>query len=235
MTMESTTQALLLIQEMLNDPVGFQDRGRGNELLRCYFSGASLDSIRPLLCHHLAVVREISMFVVAELGVEGWPLLDAVTTLVDDSDPHVAWDAMESVLLCSTGRFVDRFVFVVKQLENTSPALKRLAMRLMSKASVLQISGAMSRCGELGSAAAIHAKGLRLLIDQASGNSVAAREVHDMLNSGNELISVYGGVLAARTMDTCRDNIEYATSVTNSTVREFALDMISTRHANRDV
>ncbi|MES2790543.1 MAG: hypothetical protein V4719_13105 [Planctomycetota bacterium] len=66
MTINKTTKALQLIRELQSDPVDFENRGRGNELLQFYGEGISLDSLLPLLSHHHVSVRGTAMFVAAE-------------------------------------------------------------------------------------------------------------------------------------------------------------------------
>jgi hypothetical protein len=226
MTRQRRDQVLQLINQLLRDPIDFQNRGRGNELLSFYFNGSALDSLRPLLSHQHKSVRGTAMFVAAELGVEGRPLIDAIVPLTDDTEPHTAWDAMESVFLCATDTFADRFVFVVKQLENTSGPLRQLAMELISKAQVSQLHGALSRCEMLGESAPIHEKCLSILVDSRRDE---VRDANEMLESDTELIRLYGAILARRLVTKHSQLLELAASNEHPEVKEFAVDQLETR------
>ncbi|MES2789348.1 MAG: hypothetical protein V4719_06980 [Planctomycetota bacterium] len=226
MIINTTTKALQLIRELLSDPVDFENRGRGNELLQFYGDGISLDSLLPLLSHHHVSVRGTAMFVAAELGVRGRPLVDAIAPLVDDSDSHIAWDAMESIFLCTTDTFMERFVVVVKQLGNSSRPLRHLAMRLISKADLAQLLGARSRCEELGEDALVHAKCLQILIDSESGEG---RNVREMLDSNIELVRLYGAIAANRLYRMHPELLEYAASNSNQDVGMFATEALDVK------
>jgi hypothetical protein len=220
MTNQNETKVLQLIKELLDDPVDFENRGRGNEILGLYYNGI-LDSIRPLLSHPNASVRGTAMFVAAELGIVSRPLIDAIAPLTDDLDPHIAWDAMDSVLVCATDIFADRFVFVVKQLDNNLAPLRRLAMRLISKASLPQLCGAQSRCAELGNSALVHEQCLQVLIDSECSE---ISDPEEMLESNTELVRFYGAIVAQRAMAVRPQALEFAAANTNSDVKQFALE-----------
>jgi hypothetical protein len=220
MTNQNEVEVLQLINELLDDPVDFEHRGRGNEILGLYYDGI-LDSLRPLLSNPNISVRGTAMFVAAELGIGAQPLIDAIAPLTDDPDPHIAWDAMESVLVCGTDIFADRFVVVVKQLENNLAALRHLAMRLISKASPSQLYGAKSRCGELGNTAVVHEQCLQILLDSECSE---ACDPHEMLESNTELVRLYGAIMAKRTMAICPQALELAASNSNPDVKHFALE-----------
>ena len=220
MTNTNATRISQLIKELLANPVDFENRGRGNELLE-FHCNELLDSIRPLLSHPNDSVRGTAMFVANELGIGSRPLIDAVIPLMNDVVPRTAYDAMESVFLCATDVFADRFVFVVEQLEYTPGVLRQSAMELISKASVSQLYGAKTRCGEIGNSAQIHEKCLQSLIESKVGE---IPDVHEMLDSDTELVRLYGVVIAKRIMSKCPKAIEYAAANTNLDVRQFALE-----------
>jgi hypothetical protein len=213
-------KVIQLIEELLDDPVDFENRGRGNEILGLYYDGI-LDTLRPLLSHPNVSVRGTAMFVAAELGIGSQPLIDAIVLLTDDLDPHIAWDAIDSVLVCAIDSYSSHFVVVVKQLENNLAALRRLAMRSISKARLSQLYGAKSRCGELGKTALVHEQCLQILVDSECGK---VYDSHKMLDSNTELVRLYGAILAKRTMSIHPQALEFAAANTNPDVKQFALD-----------
>lgn len=220
MTNENEIKVLRLIEELLDDPVDFENRGRGNEILGLYYNGI-LDSLGPLLSHPNVCVRGTAMFVAAELGTISRPLIDEIAPLTSDSDPHISWDAMESVLVCATDMFADRFVVVVQQLENNLAALRRLAMRLISKAYISQLHGAKSRCGELGDSGPVHDKCLQILIDSECNE---VNNIQYMLDSNTELVRFYGAIIAKRAMAIRPQGLDVAAANTNLDVKQFALE-----------
>ena len=57
-----------LIEAMLADPIAFEEQGRANELLKHYFSGFPLDTLRPLLRSENVAVQRNASFIASELG-----------------------------------------------------------------------------------------------------------------------------------------------------------------------
>lgn len=130
---------------------------------------------------------------------------------------------MESVSLCASGHYSDRFVAVVGQLSNDAEPLRRLAMRLISKADRSQLEGAKRRCKELSGCDSVHEHCLQILID---GDSVVDDAIRQMLDSDNKLVCLYGAVAANRLRQEYPDLIEYAASNTNAHVRKFAIEAL---------
>jgi hypothetical protein len=207
-----------LIKELISNPVEFENHGRGNELLKCFEGGESLNSLRPLLSHENSSVRGTAMFVVSELGTGGCQLLDAIIPLVEDSDPHIAWDAMESVFLCSNEKLPDSFFVVVRKLESPSGPLRRLAMRLISKASPRQLIGARNRLEEFGKNFLIHGYCLQVLIN---GKTIDYNSIKQMLDCDKRLVRLYGAIAANRLFQEYPDLLELASLNTDPDVQKF--------------
>lgn len=212
-----------LIELLLKNPVDFNARGRGNELLNCYWGGFPIESLRPLLTHRHDEVREAAMFVATELGTKASPLINDIVPLVDDPDPSIAWDAIESVCVCSLGSCARYFTVVVRQLENTSSILRRLAMRLLSRVSEVQIRSAVQYVGELGPSAPLHLQGLLILIPSEIPNENAIRS---LLTADSELIQCYGAIGACRYRMPYPMLLQEAVLSTNPNVSEFAKDAL---------
>ena len=113
-----------LIGELLRNPVDFDSQGRAYQLLQDYFVGLSVETLSPLLLHQDGCVRRSAIFVASELGGRVQQIIDHIVPLVHDPDPRIAWDAMESVMLCSNGAKVEYFAVIVRELENESGSLK---------------------------------------------------------------------------------------------------------------
>jgi hypothetical protein len=210
-----------LIKEMLSD-----EQGAAYQLLQHYFSGLPIESLTPLLCHKNSYVRKGAMFIASELGEKVQILIDSIAPLVHDLDKHTAWYAMESILLCASGAYSDRFIAVVGELDNNAEPLRRLAMRLISKGNRSQLEGAKRRCEELGDSASIHEECLQTLID---GDRVESNAVRQMLDSNNQLVRFYGAIAANRLRWVYPELLDYAASNTNPDVKRFATEALEGR------
>lgn len=208
-----------LINALLADPVGFDERGDANELLETYFGGMSLHTLRPLLAHSDGLVRRSATFVASELGYRVKPLIADVAPLIHDPDPHSRWYAVESVMVCSTGSDADWFLLVVQQLESADDWMRRLAMRLISNADFRQLETALKRCNRLGSSAFLHAQGLALLLqgDCAPRSAVTAR-----LESPAPLSRQYGAIAAKLVFQMHPDLLQRAATSPDADVSRFS-------------
>ena len=153
-----------LCQQLLEHPERFESQGEGNALLKEHFDGVPVDRLRPLLHHSNSSVRGTAMFVANELGHMATDLIDDVIPLITDPDALIQWDALESVLVCSVNRYFDRFINVVRELENPHPAICELAMRLVSNANDSQIKASIKLVDKLASNQATHKQGLNALL-----------------------------------------------------------------------
>jgi hypothetical protein len=214
-----TERYQLLLRRLLENPEQFESCGEGNALLKEHFNGAPVGLLAPLLRHNNVSVRGTAMFVANELGAHASELIDEVIPLINDSDAHIQWDALESVMVCSTGVHADKFVHVVRELENCNSSICRLAMRLVSNASVSQIETGIRLAKTLDSNQAVHERGMQAIRDWMQINN---GEVIEMLNAENDLTKKYGAIVAKRRIDQSPELIQHAANNENNLVSRFA-------------
>lgn len=210
-----------LISRLLVDPEAFCRRGDANKLLEHFFGGFDLETLRPLLSHSNAYVRRSAMFVAAELGHRAYPLLEAILPLVDDTQGHTAWEAMETIFLTATGDCTKHFATVVRQLENRDAALRVLAMRLVALADIAQIEGAIGQVKKLELNRDLHLKGLGVLVLREQARS---QVIQEMLDDETLLTQRYGAVAAARVRMVLPDILERAGHHRNSDIKRFVAE-----------
>lgn len=187
--MRPSARADQLISELLADPRGFADSGRGHKLLQTYFNGALLDTLRPLLRSGDLLIQREAVWVASELGAQAFPLLDDVVLLINSDDRYLTFHAMESVTVCATGVRAPEFVHVVAKLEDPDEVLRSLSMFLMSNVETSQLAGAVER-----GLHSDHQEGLRLLLDISASDETVLAFIH----SDEPLRRRYGAVAAAR-------------------------------------
>jgi hypothetical protein len=131
-----------LISEMLADPQRFDDDGKAHDLLQRYFAGFPVETLRPMLRSGNVYLERGATFIASELGARASALIDDVVPLVDATDGHTQWYAMEVLAVCGKGDSAERFLPIVRMLDSANPALRALAERLMARADSSQVDAA---------------------------------------------------------------------------------------------
>ena len=109
-------EAESLIEELLYKSGVFSEQEKSYQLLQCYFEGFPVETLKPLILHKNIKVRAAAAFIASELVVQAEDMVREITPLINDDNPHTQWYALESVMVCSEGKYMDQFVFV-KALE----------------------------------------------------------------------------------------------------------------------
>lgn len=208
-----------LIAELLANPSKFKQDGRAYQLLEEYFSGLSVDTLRPLLRHEDSLVRHAAVWVASELGDQASALLDDATPLIESNDRFQSYHALEIAAVCAIGPQVDRFVNVARGLESGDGVIRGLTMRLMSRADPSQLEAAAVASERDPACPEAHKRGLWLL---AKGEQADSRDVRELLASDNRLALCYGAIAAKRLREKCPELLEHATTLPDATVSKFA-------------
>jgi hypothetical protein len=140
--MTENARAERLISEMLADPQRFDDEGKAHELLQSYFAGYPLETLRPMLRSGNMYLQRGASFIASELGANATALVDDIIPLVDVTDGHTQWYAMEVLAVCCKGSSAEKFLPVVRMLDSSSAGLRGLAERLMARADSSQVDAA---------------------------------------------------------------------------------------------
>ena len=137
-----TEDAEKLISQMFADPQRFDEEGKAHDLLQSYFAGYPVETLRPMLRSGDMYLQRGASFIASELGANATVLIDDIVPLVDATDGHTQWYAMEVLAVCSKGPFAEKFLPVVRMLDSRNPALRGLAERLLARADSSQLDAA---------------------------------------------------------------------------------------------
>lgn len=207
-----------LIEELLGDPVRFKQEGRAYQLLEEYFSGLSVETLRPLLRHENGLVRHAALWVMAELGDQACELLDDATPFIASDDRFHSYHALEIAAVCATGTQIDRFVKVAEGLESDDTVIRSLTMRLMSRADQLQLQASAVAVQDGSAYSDVHKRGLKLL---AIGDKADPKDVQVLLGSDHGLDQIYGAIAAKRLREKYPELLKRAAALPNLSIREF--------------
>jgi hypothetical protein len=192
-----------LIDRLYNNPSKFFDSGTSYQLLQEYFNGFPIDTLIPLLAHNDPLVKRVATFILSELGLGGYTLIDYVIPLLHDEDRYIKYHALEIVMVCSEGRNIDKFSFVVPFMEDNDDVIRILTMKLVSNADNMQLESGICFYGEGDTKNKLHREGLSALlkIEQLNPEQVAS-----MINSDERLTRKYG-IIAAKKLYTKYPNL----------------------------
>lgn len=210
-----------LLAELLQEPERFDGEGKAYSLLQFYFHGFPLQTLVPLLGHNNVHVRRSAAFVVSEIGKAALPLVDHMAKLTIDSDRHIQWYALESVMVCSAEESPENFVHVAIKLECDDLSICQLAMRLISRSTTAQLKAALHQAGKGNFLSNSHAVGLALLLRLSE---VADRVLLDHLESPDKLIQRYGAIAALQRSAASPVLLAAARRSGDPAVAEFARD-----------
>jgi hypothetical protein len=213
-----------LFSDLFDNPSKFNELGKANELLNKYFHGLPIDTLKPLLVHENSEIRSAAIFIASELGNTSNCLIEEVSLLVDDPDPHIQWDALESIMLCSAKGNFDKFLLIIKHLEDKHDSIRRLAMRLISNANESQLNTAYDlMSGSNDNISTLHSAGLSVLL---KGNSIKQTEIMSMLNNPIQIVRQYGAIAAKRLFKDFPELLKSATTNSDADIINFSTDAL---------
>jgi hypothetical protein len=184
-----------LIDDLLADPPGFDASSRGYDLLKAYFAGLSLETLRPLLKSDDVHVQRVAAFVASELGIQARSLVDDVIPLLSSGNRYLQYHALEVLTVCCKAERAVDFAHVARALESDDDVLRVLAMRLISNAQTAQLEAAQRAFDASDPRQRTHGDALRAL---AAGNRVEPGVVLAMIRDANPLVRRYGAIAAKR-------------------------------------
>jgi hypothetical protein len=183
-----------LIRELLNDPNGFSGRGDDYKLLQEFFDGFPVEELRPLLAHNHRAVRRAVVWLVSELGKEARPLINEALPLLADSERYVRAYALDIIAVCAIGEDADKYVHVIRLLEDADEIMRVQAMFLVSNAEISQLQAAVKQANADFLSSPSHRSGLSLLLTEHLDVSAASTMIH----SSEPLLRKYGAIAAWR-------------------------------------
>lgn len=213
-----------LIKELLAAPAKFNEQGTAYQLLQEYVHGLPLDTLHPLLTHHDQLVQRAAIFVLSELGRGGAALICDVLPFLETDDRYMKYHALEILMVCSFAEHVEKFIHVVRALEDDDPVIRTLAMDLVSNADTPRLEAAIRLCEAPGSSDAVYKEGL---VQMIQSERLTPEDVLAMLQSEYALVRKYGVIIAERLLRIYPDLIvEAAASISDADVHEFSKEVI---------
>lgn len=214
-----------IIDQITNNPHNANVGVLGNELLREFHRGYSIEYLRPLLLSNNDNVVEIGIWVASELGQKAKPLLDDVVTLLKHPAKAVRFFATDSVLSCATELNKSELASVIPLLDDAEAAVRWKTMSFLTQASREQLQGALDYLNIV-KPESEYIYGLKWLLSEDIDNS---KEVISFIKSANALLRKYGTVAAARTFQINSEPLFYAVSISDPDIKQFATDILNLR------
>lgn len=189
-----------------------------NQLLDEYHRGYPLDNLRPLLRSEDERLVDTGIWIASELGKKGKPLLSDVVPLLRHPRKRVRFFAFDCILLWAGSANKSELASAVCALNDSESIVRRRAMWFLSRASHEQLEAALAYF-EPAEPHSIHVPPLQWLLSHRAADPA---EVIATLKSDNPLIRKYGAAAATRMAGYNRDPLLYASTLSDSDVKEFA-------------
>lgn len=213
-----------LIADLESNPEKFFKHGRSYDLLQEYFAGLSIETLIPLLQSENPAIQKPAIWIVSELATSGCSLLPYVGPLTKSNDNYIAYYALESILLCATGKYIKEFVHLIRSIDSDESNIRLLAMKLLASAEDAQLQAGMELVEEVKlKDFKLHIFGLTSLLNHSQ---LDQNMLLSMLNSNERLTQQYGVMSARRKQEDFPQLIQHALNSTNSDVKEFAKSVI---------
>jgi hypothetical protein len=185
---------LELINELNKNPVKFEQQGKSYDLLQQYFSGFSIETLRPLLNNCDYSIKRVAIWIASELGSNGSLLVNDILPLINESDRHIKYHVLEIIAMCAIDKNLNLFIHIVQNLESDDNVIRTLSMRLLSNANESQLNACVKYFHTKRAYNKLHIEGLSYLlkIDQ-----LYPEQVMTLINNNDALTRKYG-IIAAK-------------------------------------
>jgi hypothetical protein len=218
-----------LIEALIRDPDICDSGIIPNELLREFHRGYPIENLRLLLSSRNRKVVRAGIFIASELGSEAAPLLDQVLSLLRHPDPIVRFDAIDSMLTCTTSNDEKEIAAVVLMLDDSEGPVRRKVLDFLSRASAEQLLAGL-RYLEKTEPDSTHVAGLRWL---TGSGRMEAGEIASFIRSDNAVSRRYGVVAAAKMAVLNCQPLELASTATDQDLNLFAKDVLELTRPKR--
>lgn len=198
-----------LIAYALTNPERFSESEKVDELLNLFLSGHPVAALKKLIHSDDENVKSIAAYIISEVGLLGDEILDDTITLLDSDDFSIKFFALESITICSNGQKSDRFIHVIKFLEDEDPDLRISSMELICNSSLEQLEASLQYCKNHNLIE--HVSGLELL---CSDQMVELNELEKKLTAESPLERKYAAIHAGRQLKTAEE-LNQAQELTN--------------------
>jgi hypothetical protein len=213
------------IDRIMGDP-DICDSGKiQTDLLREFHRGYPVENLRAFLKHGNDKIVKMGIFIASELGSKAMPLLKELVHLLTHPAMVVRYDAIDSLLTCTTSRDGDAIAAVVSLVYDKEGAVRRKVMDFLQRASQMQLNAGL-RYLEKHNPLSIHIVGLKGLSGDAQWDAVQSMAV---MNSKHVILRKYGVVAAARMDVENSDALVFASANDDEDVRCFAGNVLELR------
>jgi hypothetical protein len=212
-----------LVDELLTDSARFDEEGKGYDLLQEYFEGFPLNTLRALLSNEDYMVKRAAIWIVAELGEAGNELINDVIHLLNYEDRYIKYYALESIMVFSSSVNFARFEHIIYKLHDDDPAIRQLAMRLVSNANESQVEATLQSITADKPYANTHKFGLNTLLN---ADLIDAEAFGRMIDDNNVLTKKYGAIASKRSFKKNPKVINYVSSSDDPDVKEFSKEFV---------
>jgi hypothetical protein len=212
-----------LIDELLTDSTRFYEEGKSYDLLQEYFEGFPLNTLRALLSNEDHMVKRAAIWVVAELGEDANELINDVIPLLNYKERYIKYYAIESIMVFTNSVNFAKFEHIIYKLHDDDPAIRQLAMRLVSNANESQLEATLQSITADKPYTNTHKFGLNTLLNADLIDEEAFRR---MIDDSNVLTKKYGAIASKRLLKKNPNLIKYASSSDDPDVKEFSNEFL---------
>ena len=155
-----------------------------------------------------------------EAGIE---LINDVIPLLSYKDRYIKYYAIESIMVFSTSVNFAKFEHIIYGLHDDDPAIRQLAMRLISNANESQLEATLQSITADKPYANTHKFGLNILLN---ADLIDEETFRRMIDDSNIITKKYGAIASKRLFKKKPNLIKYASSSDDTDVKEFSYEFL---------
>lgn len=213
------TNGLRLIENLKKDKEKFRKEGGEYQLLQEYFNGLSKETLRDLLCYEDKYIRQVTLWIISELGEPAEDLLEEVASQMNNDDPFICYYSSEIVACYGTDKYMDDFMRVFRFFEHSNAKIRTLSMFNISKLTDSRMKEAYAYSVNNKILSDSHEKGLLSLMHI---NTLTASDITAMLNSDDSVIRKYGVIAASKVYEKYPEIIKESVNSEDLDVQDFS-------------
>lgn len=213
----------MLIEKLKEKPEKFRKGGGAYQLLQEYFAGLSKETLRDLLRCEDKCIRQITLWIISELGNTASELLEEVVTQMNDEDSLICYYSSEIVAGIATDKYMEDFMRVFGLFEHSNAKIRTLSMFLISTLGDSRIQEAYAYSLNNKILSDSHKKGLLSLINV---NTVTVSDITAMINSEDSVIRKYGVIAASKVYHKYPEIIQKSVDSEDLDVQDFSKDQM---------
>ncbi len=180
-----------LIERLLSDSEKFESDGAAYELLQCYFDGAPIKSLVPLLRRNEPEIVQAAVWIASELGGQASSLVPDVVPLTNSPNRYVRYHALEILAAAARDNNSRHLARLVEELKGGDSVTRILSMKLLARLE----SQRLRQAAEL---AAPHSEAARGLSYLAEADALSEEDISMALKNEDSLWRKFAGIASYR-------------------------------------